>query len=75
MARQSRGGLTHLEVLEFPVSVPLTLSNKALGLSRSYGYELAKRGEYPVAVRKFGSRYFVTRAALLRLLDLDSGDS
>lgn len=36
------------ELLEAGPTVDLTLSNRALGISRVHGYALAKRGEYPV---------------------------
>ena len=38
------------------------------GISKSYFYELIKRGEAPVRVVKVGSRYRVPRTALLELL-------
>ncbi len=39
-----------------------------VGISKSYFYELIKRGEAPVRVVKVGSRYRVPRTALLELL-------
>lgn len=43
-------------------------------LSRTVAYDLAKRGEFPVAVLKFGSRYRVPVAAILHALHLPTGD-
>ena len=41
-----------------------------LGLSRSAAYDLAARGEFPVAVMRVGSRYRVPVAALLTALHI-----
>ena len=38
-----------------------------LGLSRNFGYELARRGEIPVI--RFGRRLLVPKAALEKLLE------
>jgi len=40
-----------------------------LRISKSYFYELIRRGEAPVRVVKVGSRYRVPRSALLELLE------
>ncbi|MFC8076245.1 hypothetical protein ACFUN8_12000 [Streptomyces sp. NPDC057307] len=58
------------ELLALPVAVDLDTSNRALGLGRSKGYELAKRGEYPCRVLRLGKAYRVVRADLLGLLGL-----
>ncbi len=42
-----------------------------LGISRTHGYMLAKRGEFPVRVIRAGERYLVPRREIERLLDLD----
>jgi excisionase family DNA binding protein len=42
-----------------------------LRISKSYFYELIKRGEAPVRVVRVGSRYRVPRSALLALLGAD----
>lgn len=44
-------------------------------LSRTVAYDLAKRGEFPVAVLKFGRGYRVPVAAILHALHLPAGDS
>ncbi|WP_317985196.1 helix-turn-helix domain-containing protein [Micromonospora craniellae] len=44
------------------------------GLSRATAYELAKRGQFPIAVLRFGSRYRVPVAAILAALHLPVGD-
>jgi hypothetical protein len=61
-------GMSQAELLALPVSFPLDTSNRALHLGRTTGYDLAKRGEYPVRVLRLGNAYRVTRADLLRYL-------
>ncbi len=69
MAEQARG-MTREELLTLPVAVDLDTGNRALGLGRSKGYELAKRGEYPCKVLRLGKAYRVVTADLLNLLGL-----
>lgn len=69
MAEQARG-MTREELLALPVAVDLDTGNRALGLGRSKGYELAKRGEYPCKVLRLGKAYRVVTADLLSLLGL-----
>ncbi|MFD9720798.1 hypothetical protein [Streptomyces sp. NPDC059076] len=68
-ADQSKG-MTRDELLALPVAVDLDTGNRALGLGRSKGYELAKRGAYPCRVLKLGRSYRVVTADLLSLLGL-----
>lgn len=60
------------ELLTLPAAVSLETANRALDLSRSAGYALAKRGEYPVRVLKLGNAYRVATADLHRLLGVVS---
>lgn len=62
--------MTQRELLSLPVSFPLETANRALSLGRTTGYDLAKRGEYPVPVLRFGNAYRVTRADLFRVLGI-----
>ena len=39
-----------------------------LGIGRSKAYELAKTGEFPVAIMRIGRRYLVPTSAILGLL-------
>ena len=48
----------------------LATAARIFGLSRSVAYDLAKRGQFPVAVLRFGSRYRVPVAAILHTLHL-----
>jgi hypothetical protein len=43
-------GLTREELLAAPAAVDLERANRALSLSRTTGYDLAKRGRYPCTV-------------------------
>lgn len=63
-------GMSREELLALPVAVDLDTGNRALGLGRSKGYELAKRGEYPCRVLRLGKAYRVVTADLLNLLGL-----
>ncbi|MEO3972345.1 MULTISPECIES: hypothetical protein [Streptomyces] len=63
-------GMSREELLALPVAVDLDTSNRALGLGRSKGYELAKRGAYPCKVLRLGNAYRVVTADLLDLLGL-----
>ncbi|MFF5144158.1 MULTISPECIES: hypothetical protein [unclassified Streptomyces] len=67
---KSSKGMSREELLALPVSVDLETSNRALGLGRSKGYELAKRGAYPCKVLRLGNAYRVVTADLLGLLGL-----
>ncbi|WP_407077586.1 hypothetical protein [Streptomyces sp. SCSIO 30461] len=69
MADESKG-MSREELLALPVAVDLDTGNRALGLGRSKGYELAKRGEYPCKVLRLGKAYRVVTADLLNLLGL-----
>ncbi|MFG2997251.1 hypothetical protein [Streptomyces sp. NPDC048340] len=63
-------GMGREELLTLPAVVDLDTGNRALGLGRSKGYELAKRGEYPCKVLRLGKAYRVVTADLLSLLGL-----
>ena len=47
---------------------------RIFGLSRAAAYDLAKRGQFPVTVLRFGNRYRVPVAAILEALHLPLGD-
>ncbi|MEV5938709.1 hypothetical protein [Streptomyces sp. NPDC051994] len=63
-------GMSREELLGLPAAVDLETGNRALGLGRSKGYELAKRGLYPCRVLRLGNAYRVVTADLLALLGL-----
>lgn len=64
-------GLTREELLVLPAAVDLETANRALSLSRTTGYDLAKRGRYPCTVLRLGNAYQVVTADLLKLLHID----
>jgi hypothetical protein len=53
----------------------LSTAARIFGLSRSVAYDLAKRGQFPVTVLRFGSRYRVPVAAILHALHLPASES
>jgi excisionase family DNA binding protein len=54
-----------------PLTVTVEQACRLLGVGRTNGYELAKRGELPGAVR-IGRRIVVSRVALERLLGIEA---
>lgn len=66
-----RNEMTLAELLALPLMVDVSTAARALGLSRSTGYDLARRGEFPCRVLHVGSSYRVPTAELLRVLGLD----
>ena len=72
--RQLSKGMTLAELLALPLMVDVTTAARALGLSRSTGYELARRGEFPCRVLHVGSSYRIPTAELLRVLGIDLGE-
>jgi excisionase family DNA binding protein len=55
-------GMTLAELLSLPLMINVSTAARALGLSRSTGYELARRGEFPCRVLHVGSSYRVPAA-------------
>ncbi|MGY1437170.1 integrase [Streptomyces reniochalinae] len=64
--------MTREELLSLPVAVDLDTANRALTIGRSTGYQLAKRGEYPVKVLRLGNAYRVVTEELHQLLGVQS---
>lgn len=60
------------ELTELPSVVDIVTAARALGLSRTYAYDLAKRGEFPCEVIRIGTAYRVPTAHLLNLLGLEA---
>ena len=69
--RQMSKGMTLAELLVLPLTVDVSTAARALGLSRSTGYELARHGEFPCRVVHVGSSYRVPTAELLRILGIN----
>ena len=51
-----------------PTVVSIMTAARALGLSRTYAYELAKRGDFPCRIIRVGTVYRVPTAELRKLL-------
>jgi hypothetical protein len=51
-----------------PPTISLLTAAAAIGIGRTKAYELAKRDEFPVAVRRVGATYRLPVAELLRFL-------
>jgi hypothetical protein len=64
-------GMGRAELLALPAAIDLDTANRAIGLGRSKGYELARRDAYPCRVLRLGKKYRVITADLLRLLGID----
>ncbi len=62
---------TRQQVIDLGVSTSIDVASSVLGIGRTTGRELYRRGEYPVPVLKLGRRYVIPVAHLLRLLGLD----
>lgn len=56
------------DIRHWPAAVSIPQACAALGISKAHGYELAKRGLFPVRVIAAGARYVVVTADLLRTL-------
>jgi excisionase family DNA binding protein len=52
-----------------PPTLDVATAGRLLGISRSYAFELARRGEFPCRLLRVGSRYRVPRTALVALLE------
>ncbi|MBO2447154.1 helix-turn-helix domain-containing protein [Actinomadura barringtoniae] len=64
--------IKHADLAELPTVVDIVTAARALGLSRTYAYDLAKRGEFPCRIIRIGTCYRVPTAALLALLEANT---
>lgn len=67
---EAERGMQLDELLALPVAFDLDTSNRALSIGRTKGFQLAKAGEYPCRVMRIGRAYRVSRADLLRALNI-----
>ncbi|MFD0690935.1 helix-turn-helix transcriptional regulator [Actinomadura fibrosa] len=63
--------MKYADLDNLPAVVDITTAARALGLSRTYAYQLAKDGTFPCKVIRIGHCYRVPTAALRALLDAD----
>lgn len=62
--------VTEAEVDALGVSTDIQSACKAIGISKSAGYQAAKNGTFPCPVVRVGSRYVVPTAGLKAVLGL-----
>lgn len=62
------------EAKRLPTTVGLVRAATAIGIGRSKAYQLAKKGTFPVPVRRVGNSYRVPTTPLLEYLGLDDDD-
>jgi excisionase family DNA binding protein len=55
-------------IRQLGMTTDVATAGAILGIGRSKAYELAKNGEFPVAILRVGRRYLVPTSALLILL-------
>ena len=60
--------MQHKDLDTLPTVVSIMTAARALGLSRTYAYELAKRGDFPCRIIRIGTTYRVPTAELRKLL-------
>ncbi|MCF3960588.1 helix-turn-helix domain-containing protein [Streptomyces fuscigenes] len=60
--------LTVRDLLELPPVVDVETASRALGISRSHGYNLARSGTFPCTVLRAGRSFRVVTADLRRVL-------
>jgi hypothetical protein len=63
--------MTTEELLSLPVTVDLPTAGRAFGMGRTKAYELARAEKFPCPVLPMGHRFKVTKAALLKALDIE----
>lgn len=68
---KTQRGMSAADLLALPAAVDLVTAGRALGLSRTTTYDLAKRGAFPVELLRLGAQYRARRADLLTLLGIE----
>lgn len=62
--------MTEEELYALPVSFDLETAGRAWGFGRTKSHQLARSGDFPCAVLRFGGRYVVTKLAVFEALGL-----
>lgn len=65
--------MTPEEIDALGVTTDVPTACRAIGISKSKGYQAVKDGTFPVRVIKVGSRYLVPTAGLRELLGMAEG--
>lgn len=63
------------DLASLPTVVNIVTAAKALGLSRGFAYELARRDEFPCRIIRIGGCYRVPTAELLSVLGAERSSS
>lgn len=63
------------EIRAWPATVSVPTAGRCYGLGRDTAYDLARRGEFPVAVLRIGRHLVVTRASIMSALNIADTDS
>ncbi len=63
------------DIRSWPATVDLATGGRPFGISRSYAYELAKRGEFPAKVIQVGGKARVVTASILAILSAESRET
>ncbi|MCC9686834.1 helix-turn-helix domain-containing protein [Streptomyces sp. MNU103] len=72
MAQQDAAeGLTVRDLLDLPAVVDVETASRALGISRSHGYNLAGAGQFPCRIIRAGRSFRVPTADLRRVLGVE----
>lgn len=61
---------TTVDISKLGPATDIPTASRLLGISRSYGFQLAKQGKFPARVIEVGSRLRVVTASLLELLEV-----
>lgn len=61
-------GLTVRDLLDLPAVVDVETASRALGISRSHGYTLARADQFPCRVIRAGRSFRIPTADLRRVL-------
>jgi hypothetical protein len=72
MAGSRSPQMTEAELRALPVSVDLVTAGRALRIGREQAYQLARTGEFPCPILRFGSRWVVPRAGLFAVLGIEA---
>lgn len=59
------------QIRRWPATVGVPAASVALGFSRSHGYDLAARDEFPARLIRAGGRVLVITADLIKLLSAE----
>jgi hypothetical protein len=63
------------EIRRWPAAVSVATASTAYGFSRSHGFELVRRGDFPARVIKAGRRYAVVTADIVRHLSANEREA